>query len=60
MPLSCCGECEHWYPLEKNNGRSGLCAANYMHEMNYNDHTCRNYEKREGDTYFVDENGKKV
>ena len=56
---SCC-ECEHWYPYEHNGGSTGMCAANYKHDQPASMWPCRNHEKREGYTYFVDKNGKQV
>ena len=60
MPLGCCRDCEHWYPYEHNNGATGMCAANYRHEQPASMWPCRDYEKRDGATYFVDRDGKKV
>ena len=36
-----------------------MCAANYKHDQPASMWTCRNYEKREGYTYFVDHQGRK-
>ena len=54
-----CRDCEHWYPY-LNNSDSGMCAANYKHNQPASMWDCRNYEKRDGKTYYVDEDGKKV
>lgn len=60
MPSGSCRECEHWYPYKYNNGNTGMCAANYKHEQPASMWPCRNYEKREGYTYYVDEDGNQV
>ncbi len=55
-----CRDCEHWYPYFHNSGKSGMCAANYKHNVDAFMWTCRNFEKRDGKTYYVDENGRQV
>lgn len=55
-----CKDCENWYPYLHNNGQTGMCSANYKHNISESMWTCRNFEKRCGKTYFVDTNGKQV
>lgn len=55
-----CRDCEHWYPFYHNDGKTGMCAANYKHEQEASMWICRNFEKRVGSTYYVDKNGNKV
>lgn len=57
--MASCRDCEHWYPNSYDGGRTGMCAANYKHDQPASMWTCRNYEKREGYTYFVDHQGRK-
>ncbi len=55
-----CSDCEHWYPYFYNSGRTGMCAANYKHEVNASMWTCRDFERRTGKTYYVDRDGAQV
>lgn len=55
-----CKNCEYWYPLDKNDGETGLCFANYKHEQPASMWPCRNYERRIGSTYYVDKDGNRV
>lgn len=60
MSSGSCRECEYWYPYEHNGGSTGMCTANYKHDQPASMWPCRNYEKREGYTYYVDKSGKQV
>lgn len=53
MKVVYCKDCENWYPAKETNGRTGLCAANYMHEMSGNSLTCRNFEESSGENEYV-------
>lgn len=60
MSINSCRDCEHWYPYYHNFGQTGMCAANYKHDVSCSMWPCRDFEIRTGKTYYVDSNGNQV
>lgn len=60
MPEYKCRSCEHWYPHLEDSGQTGMCAANYKHDVSESMWVCRDFELRDGKTYYIDKSGNKV